>query len=371
MISLWEKQSFLTSDIIIIGAGISGLSTAASIKESQPELSVTVLERGILPSGASTKNAGFACFGSVTELLNDIRILGQEGMKQLVERRWRGLEKTRNRLSDQAIDLQVNGGYELLKKDQKEAIEEIDNINELLYPLFKQEVYTLADHKIQSFGLGNTTHLIENKLEGQLDTGKLISSLWDYCSSLGIRLHTGCTVTGFNEINDHVEVVTDSATFTGRKIGICTNAFTNQLLGESLDVAPGRGIVMTIRPEKQLQLRGTYHYEEGYYYFRDYYGKLLFGGGRNLDVKGETTTEFGINQEIKEKLLSDVKEIILPDQSFEVEMEWTGIMAFGNTKAPIIQKASDRIFMGVRLGGMGVAIGSLVGEELANLIMEE
>ena len=47
MFSLWEKQSFLTSDIIIIGAGITGLSAAATLKEQSPDLSVTVLERGV------------------------------------------------------------------------------------------------------------------------------------------------------------------------------------------------------------------------------------------------------------------------------------------------------------------------------------
>jgi glycine/D-amino acid oxidase-like deaminating enzyme len=63
MLSLWEKQSFLEYDVIVVGAGITGLSTAVSIKEKNPKISVLVVERGILPTGASTKNAGFACFG--------------------------------------------------------------------------------------------------------------------------------------------------------------------------------------------------------------------------------------------------------------------------------------------------------------------
>ena len=46
-------------------------------------------------------------------------------------------------------------------------------------------------------------------------------------------------------------------------------------------------------------------------------------------------------------------------------------MAFGDTKQPIIQQVSDRMAMGVRLGGMGVAIGSCVGEELAQLLVQQ
>ena len=65
-ISFWEKESFTCNDVIVIGGGIIGLSVAISLLESNSKLSVLLLERGVFPSGASTKNAGFACFGSPT-----------------------------------------------------------------------------------------------------------------------------------------------------------------------------------------------------------------------------------------------------------------------------------------------------------------
>lgn len=370
MFSLWEKQSFLTSDIIIIGAGITGLSAAATIKEQNPRASVTVLERGILPTGASTKNAGFACFGSVSELLNDVESLGEKGTLQLVEKRWKGLQKTIKRLGEDQIDLKVQGGYELLFEKESHVLDQVDFVNTLLSPLFGQTVYKQVDEKITSFGLGGTHHLIENVLEGQLDTGRLISSLWAYCAALGVKVHTGCEVLSFHEEVEHVEVTCTKGSFQAKKVGLCTNAFTKNILNQSLDISPGRGVVMSIQPANPLKLFGTFHYEEGYYYFRDYYGKLIFGGGRNLDLTSETTTEFGINASIKEKLISDIESIILPKQSYTIEMEWSGIMAFGANKAPIVKSLSDKVALGVRLGGMGVAIGSLVGEEVANLLMD-
>ena len=91
MLSYWESQSFLHYHYIIIGSGITGLSTAIELKEKYPLRSVLVLERGLLPTGASTRNAGFACMGSVTELLDDLKDMTEEEVVKLVEWRKKGL----------------------------------------------------------------------------------------------------------------------------------------------------------------------------------------------------------------------------------------------------------------------------------------
>lgn len=58
----------------------------------------------------------------------------------------------------------------------------------------------------------------------------------------------------------------------------------------------------------------------------------------------------------------------MPNQDFEIEHRWSGIMGLGSSKNPIVEQLSHNVFCGVRLGGMGVAIGSLIGTELADLI---
>ncbi|MEM9340677.1 MAG: FAD-dependent oxidoreductase [Bacteroidota bacterium] len=368
MISIWEQQSFLTSDVAIIGAGITGLSCAASIKERNPRLKVVVLEKGILPSGASTKNAGFACFGSLSELIEDQQELGAQRMVELVHKRQLGLKKTIQRLGKDVIDLQLKSGFELVFQDEVQD-EQIEAVNALLLPIFQTPVFHLADKRITTFGFRKTNHLIENKLEGQLDTGKLMSSLWNYCSQLGVQLFTGCEISDFFEEAEHVNLRSHSLSFRTKKLAVCTNAFARTLVPDLEDVNPGRGMVLMVDSDRPLPFEGTFHYEKGFYYFRDYYGRLIFGGGRNLDFKQEETLEFGINQKVKEKLISDLREIILPDHELKIVMEWSGIMAFGKTKEPIIQKVSDNVVVGVKLGGMGVAIGSLVGDEIAQLLL--
>jgi hypothetical protein len=43
-------------------------------------------------------------------------------------------------------------------------------------------------------------------------------------------------------------------------------------------------------------------------------------------------------------------------------------MGVGNQKKAIVKQLSNHVYCGVRLGGMGIAIGSSIGQELSNLI---
>jgi glycine/D-amino acid oxidase-like deaminating enzyme len=94
----------------------------------------------------------------------------------------------------------------------------------------------------------------------------------------------------------------------------------------------------------------------------------LFGGGRNLAFETETTTKLGQTELIQNRLEELLKEVILPNTDYKIAHRWSGIMGLGPTKKPIVEQLSEHVFCGVRLGGMGVAIGSLIGQELAHLV---
>ncbi|WP_323758422.1 FAD-dependent oxidoreductase [Roseivirga sp.] len=371
MLSFWERQSFINFDHIIIGGGIVGLSTAVAIKEKFPNQSVAILERGTFPTGASTKNAGFACFGSLTEIMNDLKGMTETEVQELVEFRWKGLELLRSRLGDNHIGFKNYGGYELLFQKDLLALDAVEKVNQLLRPLFNRKVYSERSDLIKTFGFSSShiKALIENPMEAQIDTGKMMKSLEGLAQQLGIKLFTNCEVLSFEETPEGVTVNTPELSFNARKLAVCSNAFTRKLLPET-ELKPGRGVVLVTKPIAGLPFKGTFHYEEGYYYFRNYEDRIIFGGGRNLDIGGEESTEFEVRELILDKLKSDLKTIILPNQKFEVDMAWAGIMAFGKTKQPIVQKHSENIVLGVRLGGMGVAVGSKVGQRLASLMLE-
>jgi gamma-glutamylputrescine oxidase len=372
--SYWERASFIDhADVVIIGSGLVGLSAALHLKKQQPKLKVLVLERGFLPSGASTKNAGFACFGTISEQIETIKRSSEAEMVHLVAYKWRGLQRLRQNLGDKNIDFHQNGGHELFMNNEaevaKNSIDQIAHLNKLLeQAIGKPDIYAVADDKIAGLGLANVKHIIYNPYEGQLHTGKMMRTLLYKVYELGVLVLNNCAITAMEQEDGHIALVTSQGNFKVAKVILATNAFASQLFPE-LNVVPGRGQVLVTKPVPGLKLKGTYHFNEGYYYFRNIDNRVLFGGGRNLDYKAEETWDFGHTDTVREQLITYLNEVILPNQHTEIDYWWSGIMGFGDEVTPIVKQVQPNIFCAVRCNGMGVAMGSLVGEEVAELLL--
>ena len=368
-LSYWEIKSWLTSiDYTIIGSGIVGLNTAIVLKEMFPKAKIIILEKGMLPQGASTKNAGFACFGSLSEILDDLNTHTEQEVLNLIYKRIEGLKLLRNNLGDKTIGYQNNGGFELFNNNDDALFETCianrKNINGLLKPIFKSDVFNIKENIFKFRNIKK--EYIFNQFEGQIDTGKMMEALLQKAQKKGVKILNNISIESFSEDSNAVKIQTNKFEFSTSKLLIATNGFASQLIDE--EVKPARAQVLITKPIKNLHIKGTFHLDRGYYYFRNIDNRILFGGGRNLDFKGEETAEFNQTDIIQNKLEELLKTTILPETSFEVEHRWSGIMGVGNQKKAIVKQLSNNVYCGVRLGGMGIAIGSLIGQELAQLI---
>jgi gamma-glutamylputrescine oxidase len=377
--SYWEHSSFLSNiDFAIVGAGIVGLNAALRLRQLHPTARIVVFERGVLPSGASSKNAGFACFGSASELLDDLLSSPADEVWALVSRRYEGLRRLRALLGDTNIDFQPLGNYELFAEQDADlylqCLEALPELNAKMAEITNQsDVFrALPTSQIGAQGLNSqrVKQLIINSAEGQLHTGKLIRQLSKLAQSQDIDIFCGCTVLNIEEENDNCAIITEQlGTLSARQVLVTTNGFARQLLPE-LDVRPARNQVIVTQPIDNLQLSGCFHYDKGYIYFRNLpENRVLLGGGRNLDFEGETTYQFGETTAIQNYLRQFLRDFILPpqQQNIEIAHSWSGILGIGAVKKPIIQRLSPHVSAAVRLGGMGVAIGILVGNEGAEL----
>lgn len=372
MYSIWESRSFhARPDLVVVGAGITGLFTALHYGRKFPESRVLVLEGGPYPSGASVKNAGFACFGSPSELLHDIDTEGEATALHRVEERWRGLEELRGTLGDAAIGFEAVGGYELFAKNSPlytRVAGRFDALNAALKGIFGKNVFAWADDRAADLGL-HTAHLAWNPLEGAVDSGKLMRALLAKVQGEGVEVRFNACVGSWEDQGDGVELrIADGATVKAAQAVFATNGYSRDLV-PTLDVLPGRGQVVLTSPVHGLRLRGTFHIDEGFYYFRAYRGRVLLGGGRNLDKAGETTTADGTTPLIQHALEEVLRTTILPGKAFSIEQRWSGVMGFREQGGPpVVERISSNVVVAAGLGGIGVAIGIRVARQAAELV---
>ena len=372
-LSYWEKSSFLAdADYVIVGAGIVGLFAAITLKNSQPSARVVLLERSFLPSGASTKNAGFACFGSISELMEQEQTCSKSEFLSVIQQRWQGLNLLISTLGAEQIAFEPCGGYELFTPEESElyqaCIAKLNYYNDLLKEHIgaTTPIFSIADERIKEFGFKDIEHLIFNAYEGKIDAGKMMQALIAKARNLGVDIFFGAEVLAYQTQNNQVKISGKNFEINAKKILIATNAFAKQLL-PNLSIVPGRGQVLITKPIQNIKFNSTFHYQKGYFYFRNIDNRILIGGGRNLFFEQEQSTEMHNTENILTSLKALLFDKICPDQPIEIDYAWSGIMAFGEQLQPIIEKFSEGVYVAVRCNGMGIAMGSKTGESLARL----
>jgi gamma-glutamylputrescine oxidase len=382
-ISAWEQSTyFAPKDVVIIGCGFVGLWTALELINKYPKMQITILERGVIPSGASTRNAGFSCFGSVSELMYDIALMGEANMLETVKMRYDGLQKIQRTFDKKVIDYDQFGGYELFEKNGPYDIQQLDKdiayLNKILAPVLKTPkkngkyvpIYSNESKKIKQLGFQAIEALAFSPLEGQLNSAKLVLALQQAVQSKGVHILFNTEVKKFKSHKKGVTIHTNlEAPLETKQLLICTNGFTKQLM-PGLDVVPARGQVFITEPIPNLKFKGTYHFDEGFYYFRNVGNRLLLGGARNKDFKNEKTYSLDTSPIIQKTLEEFMMKRILPKGSKKpkIELRWSGTMGMGKIKKPIIEEVQPNIFCAVRMSGMGVAIAPIVAERVVKLM---
>lgn len=358
--SYWESALYdQVYDLVVVGGGLTGQSTALFYKKENPSAKVLVVDSGFYPIGASTRNAGFACIGTIGEHISDLEIDSEEALKKRIQDRYRGLLLLRETLGDSVIDYKHSGGWEIFtdatKFDKPKA--QIGKFNAWMKELIDEDdLYEAVNYQ----GLP----AIYNRCEGMLHPGKMMKALYEKNVGLGVEFRWNTPVASVSTANPELLLENDKS-IKADKLVLATNAFTSKLLPE-INITPGRGYVFVTSEIDDLKWKGTFHYNKGYVYFRNLgKNRLLIGGGRNIDAKSEETSEFGINESIKEYLVSFVNNELGFTKGWEIEQEWSGIMGFSESKSPLLHKISQNTFLVAGLSGMGVALGMQLGKKAA------
>lgn len=371
--SYWEtKKLEEKTQVLIIGGGLSGLSTGIHILLQNSDCKVTILEKDILSKTASTKNAGFACFGSPSEILSDLDIMGFEETQKMIKMRANGIQLWQDWFSASEIDFSLCGGFEVFNEQQEgiyaRCIDRLQEINELCSPVVSQVFSEVEFQQFKSFKKG-----FKNSYEGALNPMKLVNACQNKFRSLGGELLEGIEVSEIHEKavsfiwnEQQIYKSTDWIVLTNNAFG---QHWAKELDVKTSEIYPARAQVLVTEP-LDVNWKGTFHVDEGYYYFRNLENRILIGGGRNEAVEEETT----FNQATTPFIQNKIEEVLFNDilgKTCIIDYRWAGTMAMGPEKKPIIKHINNHTIAAVRLSGMGVALSAEIGKLLSTHIIIE
>ncbi|MEX0604387.1 NAD(P)/FAD-dependent oxidoreductase [Marinobacter sp.] len=356
-------------DFVILGTGLVGKQIAIKLVKKYPNSRIAIVDRHPFSYGASTRNAGFSCFGSVSEIIMDLKNDQSENVFELVKQRFLGIEKLVDEFGASNFDFFQTGGFEVFENEVEYnvAIENLSFINDYL----SQKLNVSEMFKIESINRFNFNYLdkaIYNPFEGMLNPGKLNQLLSHKVHKAGVEPLYGLEIKEIiKQEGQYALIASNGLKIIANQLILANNAFVSKLLPE-LDVVPARGQIILTKPIDKLHFDGIFHANKGYIYFRNVGDRVLIGGGRDQFLNQEKSYDIETTDDVINYLINYLKTHVLQIQEFEVETSWSGIMAMGNEKTPIVKRFDESLVLCVRMGGMGVALGPIVSDEVITLL---
>ena len=376
--SYWEADTYYRRcDALVVGGGLVGLQTALALRDRRPGWRICIVERADPPAGASTRNAGFACVGSLGELADDVAEIGFDATVELVARRHEGLRLLRQRLGDVAMDYRHAGNLELFRTDEREeyarALELLPRMNAALAERLRTQAPFAVDADAgRRLGL-SLAGAIRNALEGHLHPGRMTQGLVGLARRGDVAIRRDAVVELAGQSGDYVVRLAGGGELQADRLVLATNAFAARLL-PNLGIRPALNQVIVTAPLPELRLGIPVHLERGYGYARPMpNGGLLVGGFRHRFGASAKTDAFGLDVELGRHLRTVAAWLTGGDASAggqqawvpRIEYEWSGVLGLGSDRDPRVRVTAEGIVVAAGLGGMGVALGSLLADEAA------
>lgn len=356
--------SDLTADVVVVGAGIAGLSTAYWISEIQPDLKIIILDRAPLGAGASGRNAGFLTKGSASFYKKLSLEWGAQRAKEILE------------FSEDSLELLYQN---ILKASPEVKYERTNSLTlfqtEALKDSWTDPGFSPEDFKFdwkKSEELGES---LKPNFYGAYETGaeykvhpvQLLASLKTKLEARKIQLLESLSV--FELTADGVR--TETNTIRCKQVVLAMNGYLPQFHPAFKEVIrPYRAQMLAVELEDELDSEALHYDPPQRVYWRKSFEKtLLIGGKRVVDEENEQGDFERISPVIQASLESYLRDLL--KIKYKIVHRWSGIMGFTDHELPFITRASAAPLDTVVVGGFsghGMGLGFKSGLEAAELL---
>ncbi|GAA5086876.1 glycine/D-amino acid oxidase-like deaminating enzyme [Thermocatellispora tengchongensis] len=368
-----------TADVVIVGAGFTGLWTAYYLRLLAPERSVIVVERRLAGYGASGRNCGW-CSGFLPNGLDGLaREHGRQAAMAMQRAAIETVSEVERVVAAERIDCGIRrGGSRLLARNRAQANRLARTMARLRSFGFGPEDYRLLDKEETS------RHLAVSQVVGSaytphcavLNPAKLVRGLAAVVERHGAVIHEQTPVLSI----DRGRVRTEHGVLEGDMVVLATEGYTAGLPGLRRELAPVHSHMIATDPLPESFWRQVgwadratvadqrHHFA---YMQRTEDDRIAIGGRGITYPFGSRVSSAGDRSEaIWARLRHALAEMFPQLGKAGISHRWGGPIAFTRTMEPSagIDRARRLAWAG-GYGGDGVALSNLAGRTLAHLII--
>lgn len=375
-VSYWQdtcgNKAIHETDVLIIGAGLMGLSAAYWLNKIDPSLRVSIVDKGTIGSGASGRNAGFITCGSTEHFSRMTSAYGEDKASEI----WKFTEDNHSLILEELgrgtleehCEYRKLGSWTLAGTDHEVSVI-TDTITRLQARGVKVDWHdeTVVNKRLRCEGFYGGAYYYD---DGEIHPVKFLNYLRTHCPRT--RLFLNCEIFDIQKEEEGVRVSGRLADFKASAVVLATNAWAGQLAPFFLDkIAPTRGQIIVTEPVEKF-LEPSYCSFVLDYFRQLLDGRVLIGGFRNADMEREVGFSDEINPLINTKLEGFLDQHFPLLRGKRIDYRWSGVMGFSADGYPMIGSlpTNDSVFYAVGFTAHGLGFTFKMGQVLAGLMLD-
>jgi len=369
-VSIWQqarREHESAYDVIVVGGGIVGCSTAYWLSHEWPSLRVAILEGRTLGTGASGRNAGFVLQGTHTDYRSDIEKYGERTARRL----WNFTRANRDLLATElqgtAFNWQSNGS--LTAAGSAEEDERLQAGLSHLRTAGVPAVYLDSDEandRVQASGFHGGLFVTSGAVVNPLQLVRHIAAKSE------ADVHTLHPVERIDWRESGVRLDTPEQRFRTDQVLLTVGPSLPTLVPETRPfVRPVRAqMLATAATDTRHIPIPVYSHQGGFYVRQLENGRVLAGGGRHSHRDPEETSVDATTPAVQATIERHLHTHFPWTQSLSIEQRWSGTMGFSPDGRPVVGHVPghpEGVFA-TGFTGHGMGYGFRMGRLLADFV---